>query len=120
MTLIGISWPFRKQDGEFPARDTDAEAVRSNLLALFNCDLRSRVMRPDLGTDATLYVFESIDPLLIARLQRSIRQTIATGEPRATVSNIEFSQEGTKLVALITYVVNGIEESIVVDVATQV
>lgn len=112
MALIGISWPFRKENGEFPARDYDSEAVKSNILALFNCDLYSRVMRPELGTDVTLYVFESIDPLLLAKLERSIRTTIANGEPRASVTEVRFNQEGTKLVALVKYEVNGIEESV--------
>jgi len=119
MALVGISYPFRKEGGEFPARDKDSEAVRSNILSLFNCDVRSRVMRPDLGTDVTLFVFESIDSLLQAKLQRSIRQTIAKGEPRATVTDIQFVEQGTKIQANVTYEVNGIEENIVVDVGTK-
>jgi phage baseplate assembly protein W len=77
-------------------------------------------MRPELGSDVTLYVFDSIDPLLEARLQRAIRGTIARGEPRASVSNIEFAQEGTQITATVFYEVNGIEESITIDVGSKV
>lgn len=112
MTVIGISFPFRKESGQFPKKDYDQEAVRSNIIALFNMPLRLRVMRPELGTTVYNLVFEPITSLLIARLDRSIRATIERGEPRATVLDITITQDGTKLIADIVYQVNGLNDNV--------
>ena len=112
MTVVGISFPFRKESGQFPKKDYDQEAVRSNIIALFNMPLRSRVMRPELGTTVYNLVFEPITSLLIARLDRSIRATIERGEPRANVLNITITQDNTKLIADIVYEVNGLSDNV--------
>lgn len=112
MVLTGISFPFRKESGQFPKKDTLQEVVRSNIIALFNLPLRTRIMRPNLGTTAYNLVFEPITPLLIARLERSIRATFERGEPRANVVGITVTQNNTQLLADIVYVVNGIKDSV--------
>lgn len=115
MALKGISFPFRKADGEFPKRDTDEEQIRSNIIALFNLTNRSRVMRPEIGSRMLNFVFESIDPLLFSRMERSIRTTIAEGEPRATVEAVNFTSSGTKVIADIFYSVNGVQQVVQIE-----
>lgn len=112
MTLIGLSFPFRKESGQFPKKDFDQDAVRSNIIALFKIPLRARIMRPELGTTVYNLVFEPITSLLIARLERSIRATISRGEPRATVISITITQDNTKLIADILYQVNGLNDNV--------
>jgi phage baseplate assembly protein W len=112
VTLAGISFPFRKEAGQFPKKDLDQEAVRSNVIALFNLPLRSRIMRPNLGTTAYNLVFEPITPLLVTRLERSIRATLERGEPRASVVSVTISQNNTQLLADIVYVVTGIKNTV--------
>ena len=115
MTVIGLSFPFRKEAGQFPKKDFDQEAVRSNIIALFNLPLRLRVMRPELGTTVYGLVFEPITSLLIARMDRSIRATIERGEPRATVLDMTITQDNTKLIVDIVYAVNGLTDTVQVS-----
>lgn len=108
--LVGISFPFRKDKGQFPAVDKDIDAVRNDLTSLFNTPVRTRVMRPNLGTTAHNLVFDSIGPLLEARMERSIRQTIFLNEPRVNVLKIDIANTGTEIAALVTYSVNGVTD----------
>jgi phage baseplate assembly protein W len=108
MALIGLSFPFRKEAGEFPKKDREQDAVRSNIIALFNLPLGSRVMRPFLGTTVYNLVFEPINDLLVARLERSIRATVERGEPRATIQSVTITSDKTTIFADIVYAVNGL------------
>lgn len=108
--LVGISYPFRKESGQFPKTEVDADAVRNDLFSLFQTPVRSRVMRPLVGATAYALVFESIGPLLVARLERSIRQTIFLNEPRVNVLGVETTDNGTEIVSLIAYEVQGIQD----------
>ena len=112
MAVIGLSFPFRKESGQFPKKDFDQEAVRSNIIALFKLPLRLRIMRPELGTTVYRLVFEPITPLMTTRLENSIRATISRGEPRANVSNVTITQDNTKLIADIVYEVNGLSDNV--------
>lgn len=108
--LVGISFPFRKENGQFPAVAYDVDAVQNDLITLFKTPIRTRVMRPTFGSNGHELVFESIGPLLEARMQRSIRQTIALWEPRVRVLSIEISDQGTMIAALVQYEVQGIQD----------
>ena len=110
MTIRGIAFPFRKENGEFPKMAENEELVSSNLIALFNTPVRRRVMRPELGTTVQSLVFEGITPVLTARLERSIRRSVVEGEPRARVVNIEVTTQDTLVNALVTYDVNGVRK----------
>lgn len=92
--------------------DNDADVVRSNVMALFNLPLRSRVMRPKIGTLVHMYAFENFNGLTQVMLEREIRATFSRGEPRAAVRQVKVSQSGTKIIADIIWSVNGIEEQL--------
>lgn len=115
MGLVGLSFPFRKEAGEFPKKDYDQEVVRSNIIALFKLPIRSRIMRPELGTTAYSLVFEPITPLLVSRLQRSVRATIERGEPRALIQSVTISTNNTTVVCDIVYRVLGILDKVSVS-----
>jgi phage baseplate assembly protein W len=117
MALVGLSFPFRKEAGEFPKRDYNQEAIRSNIIALFKLPIRSRVMRPELGTTAYRLVFEPITPLLLARLQRSVRATIERGEPRASIQSVSITSRDTTVTCDIVYRVSGILDNVKVSLA---
>lgn len=114
-SVIGISFPFRKEDGEFPKRETDIACVKNDLLTLFKTPVRSRIMRPRMGHTAHQAVFESQGALLNARLQRVIRQTIANNEPRVQVLRIPVETSGTEVTPTIDYVVQGVRDSLELD-----
>ena len=69
-------------------------------------------MRPTVGTDAHRLVFESQGPLLQARLERSIRQTIFLNEPRVSVQALEFIEEETSIFVNVIYIIQGVLDSV--------
>lgn len=114
--LIGFSFPFRKEDGEFPKRDLNRAVVQSDLLSLFNTPIRSRRMKPLCGSNKEQIVFESTGPLLRARLQRNIRQTIFLHEPRVQVIAIDIQEERTEVIAQILYRIQGVSDRITITI----
>lgn len=111
-STVGISFPFRKEDGEFPKREYDADCVQNDVIALFSQSKRSRIMRPNVGHTAQLVVFESQSALLNARLQRNIRQTIVNNEPRIKVSKIAITTDDTEVTPEVDYVIQGVRDSV--------
>lgn len=109
---IGISYPFRREDGQFPKMEEGEDCVKSDLMTLFQTPLRSRVMRPTLGSDANLYVFEPNTDLLKSMIERSIKQTIVANEPRVKVLKYTFTQEDTKFTTDILYQVLGQQDAL--------
>lgn len=109
---IGISYPFRRADGHFPKMEKGEECVKSDLMTLFQTPVRSRVMRPTLGSDANRYVFEPNVDILKPTIERSIKQTIVANEPRVKVLKYEFTQEDTTFTADILYEVLGQSDSL--------
>ena len=114
--LVGIAFPFRKEAGEFPARVRNKDAVKSDLFTLFNTPRGTRRMRPKYGSNKEQLVFESTGPLLRARLERNIRQTITNHEPRVKVLAVAIQEQKTKVIALIVYIIQGVRDSIQLDI----
>lgn len=110
--LVGISFPFRKENGEFPARDRDADCVQNDLFTLFKTVARSRVMRPLVGHTANDVVFESKGGVLNARLQRIIRQTILNNEPRVDILQIRVSENDTTVASGVQYLIKGVVDKV--------
>ena len=116
MALIGIDFPFRKADGQFPKMATNQDAVRSNIIALANLDLGVRVMRPTLGFAGRRVVFDPIDALLESRLNRYIRNLFAQ-EQRATLQSVTITNSKTQIKANIVYTVNNIQDTVTIALA---
>lgn len=114
--VIGISFPFRKENGEFPKRAINIDAVKSDLISLFETPIRSRVMRPTFGSNKEILVFESTGPLLRARIERNIRQTIINNEPRVEVVAVNVEEEKTQVIATILYVVQGVPDTVTLTI----
>lgn len=110
--VTGISFPFRKENGQFPAIEQDADCVRNDLLSLFNTALTSRVMRPAFGHNAYDAVFEAQGALLNAILQRIVRQTISNHEPRVNVRNVTIEEVDTRVDVFVDYDVQGVPETL--------
>ena len=110
--IVGISFPFRKEDGEFPKTDINADVVKSNVLSIFAIELGERVMRPEVGANIRGLIFESFGPLLEARLKRAIRTAIANNEPRARVLSIDITQEDTVVNVDILYSALGFQDTV--------
>lgn len=111
--MVGISFPFRKEGGEFPVRVRDVDCVANDLVTLFKTPQRSRIMRPQVGHNTARLVFDSTGSLLNARLQRGVRQTIKNNDPRVVVQQITLDSEGTEVTPTIDYTVQGVPGSTV-------
>lgn len=114
--LIGFAFPFQKKNGRFPYTVEDAELVKNDLFALFSTPQNSRVMRPNLGTNAEELVFESQGDLLRVRLERSIRQTIASYEPRIAVLELTFQDVGTQTIVDVEYTFQGVRDNLTIGI----
>lgn len=114
-SVVGISFPFRKEGGEFPVRVRDVACVKDDLLTLFKTTQRSRIMRPKVGHNAESLVFDSTGSLLNARLQRLIRQTVKNNEPRVVVQQITLDTSDTEVTPTVNYTVQGVPGSAELD-----
>lgn len=113
--VVGFAFPFRKEGGEFPKRVRDADCVKNNVFTLFKTPKRSRIMRPRVGTNAYDIIFETQGVLLATRLDRGVRQTLASGEPRAKPLKVIVSDDGTLTNVRVVYEVQGVREAVDLD-----
>lgn len=113
--LKGISYPFRKENGQFPAMDENVDVVKSDLFGLFRTPIRSRINRPTYGTIVDSLVFEGTGAILNARIERSVKQAISIHERRVIVNSFEISTQGTFILTDIQYSVQGVSDSIQIE-----
>jgi phage baseplate assembly protein W len=106
--LRGIAFPFAKEKGQFPKMLEGEELISNNVVNLFKVPVRSRIMRPEVGSDVQSMIFDPIGAIFEARLIRSVFRSVQENEPRANVANVEVSTNNTMVTALVTYEVNGI------------
>lgn len=94
-----------------PAGVEDNDVIRDNIIRILQTMKGSRVMRPETGSNVWNFVFESIGPVLTARMDHEVRRAIAQGEPRATVLNVAVTEEerqdgGKNIIVTVAYRVN--------------
>jgi len=111
MSILGISYPFRKGSFSFPERASDDEVIADNIRRILQTPKGSRVMRPEIGCDAWSIVFDSVGPVMNARLEVDVRRSIPVGEPRVRVLGVtattrETSGGDTGTVVEVEYEVN--------------
>jgi len=93
VTIIGIGFPFQKGSQSFPETKTDVDVVEDNIRRILSTRKGERPMRPEEGSNVYDFVFESIGALLNARMDNEVRQSLARGEPRATVLGVYVTEE---------------------------
>ena len=93
--IRGIAFPFSRSDLGLPAPQTDEDVIADNIVRILHTPRGSRVMRPDAGSDVYAFVFESVGPLLRARIDYEIRRAITAGEPRARILAVDVSERDT-------------------------
>lgn len=114
--LVGIAFPFQRGNGEFPMRVRNVACVSNDLLLLFKTPLRSRVMRPLVGTKVWTLVFEGTGPLLQARINRAVLMPIARQEPRVKARAISISEKDTLVDTTIYYTVQGVKQDLDLEI----
>jgi len=111
--LNSISFPFRYGEGMFPVPAKGIDAVLASVRSLILTGRGERVMRPRIGLGANRYVFESVSPLLRARIIHELHSAITAHEPRANVLNItvEMGEQVGSLLVTILLTVKGVSDS---------
>lgn len=87
----------------------DEDAVKESIKNLVLTDRGERLFRPNLGGDIRANLFENNTPATLKLIQESVKETINTYEPRATLIDVEtYSNynETTVTVNVIFYVRN--------------
>lgn len=85
MAILGIKFPFGRSTTSLPAGASDDDVIADNIQRILLTPRRSRVMRPDSGSDMFAFVFENTGPVLRARIDNEVRRALGAGEPRAEV-----------------------------------
>ena len=119
MTIRGIAFPFGRSSTSFPATRTDDDVIADNIKRILRTARGSRVMRPGVGSDTHLFVFENVGPVLRARLDNEVRRALADGEPRVTVlfvtvQEVSQPQGGVEVLVTVDYEINRRPGSVVV------
>lgn len=87
----------------------DEDAVKESIKNLVLTDRGERLFRPNLGGDIRANLFENNTPATLKLIQETVKETINTYEPRATLIDVEtYSNynETTVTVNVIFYVRN--------------
>ena len=103
-TYRGLSFPFRRGPQGFPQPSTGADTLWESVVQLLQVGRDERVMRPDAGSQATSFVFESNVEVLGELVAADVSQVLARYEPRILVTGIETAREDNGVVLDITYV----------------
>lgn len=106
MALNGIAFPFRKGPTGFPEMVQDDELIADSLKSIILTPVGQRVMRPQFGCNAMLYVFDNNTDLLRAKVRRETLRAIQANEPRVTVVAVQVSSMDEKVIVTVSYVVN--------------
>lgn len=119
-TFRGIAFPFGKSQTGFPAVVEDAELVKQSLIQIVTTARGERVMRPDFGSSAFSFIFESNNVLLAELIRDDLTTAIAKFEPRALVRTIVVERERSTVIVTINYIVSltGQQDSVSVSLST--
>lgn len=85
----GIGFPFRRGTDEVPKAVVDDELLADTIAQLILTSPGERVMRPELGSAATTFVFETNEETLAALIKNTVKNTIARFEPRVVVRKVD-------------------------------
>jgi len=91
--IRSIGFPFRKANNSFPGQDVDLEAIKASVIQIVTTAKGERIMRPNFGSNAFNYVFESINEDLKITVEREVRQALATFDSRIRVDSVDVTAD---------------------------
>lgn len=91
--LIGVRFPFQQwsQGGMYTATQTDADAIRSNLISLLTTKRGHRVMNNRLYSPLYDYIFEPWDITAQTELDKDLNDKIKEFIPEIQVHDIDYN-----------------------------
>jgi phage baseplate assembly protein W len=69
-------------------KHTNEYAVINSVKNLVSTNFYEKPFRPEIGSGIRNLLFENVDPIISARLERAIQETITNYEPRVSISGI--------------------------------
>lgn len=91
---INIRYPFQNSTKGFfiELNNTDADAVKSDLLHLILTRKGQRLYKPDFGTDLLRFIFQPEDNLTLSQIQEEIKTVVNKYLPKLQINNIIVEQ----------------------------
>jgi phage baseplate assembly protein W len=86
---LGFAFPFQKGPTGFPAQASDNDLIQQSLVQLVMTGRGERIMRPDVGSNAYKFIFESTDLPLQNLIQTEVGNVIRKYEPRVILRGVE-------------------------------
>jgi phage baseplate assembly protein W len=106
--FLGVGWAFppRLEPGGRIAESVYEQDVHEAITIVLGTNPGERVMRPDFGSGLNSFVFEPVNPTLLARVETRVRDSLITWEPRIDVLTVSVGPQGdppSTLVIELTY-----------------
>lgn len=91
---INIRYPFQNSVRGFyvELNNTDADAVKSDLLHLILTRKGQRLYKPDFGTDLLRFIFQPEDGLTLSQIQEEIKSVVSKYLPKLQINNVLVEQ----------------------------
>ena len=114
-----MAFPFQKGSLAFPREVTDADLIKQSLIQIVMTPKKSRVMRPNFGTNVLSYIFESNNAILSTLIRREVINAILTYEPRVRLNAVGVHREDASVVITLVYTLRATaaRESISIDIS---
>jgi len=106
MSVKGIASPFKKGLTGFPETVEDDELIQQSLENILLTPVGARVMRPQFGCNAMLYVHGSNTVVLSAKIKQETMRAIRANEPRVRIASLDIEVQDTKVIVNVGYIVN--------------
>jgi phage baseplate assembly protein W len=93
------------------AKKLDVNAVKQSILILLSTNFYERPFAPDRGANLRGFLFEQMSSTLAALLQNSVKNVIASYEPRARVDSVVVTPDydGNQYEVTLRYTVVGVD-----------
>jgi phage baseplate assembly protein W len=93
------------------AKKLDVNAVKQSILILLSTNFYERPFAPDKGANLRGFLFEQMSSTLAALLQNSVKNVIASYEPRARVDSVVVTPDydGNQYEVTLRYTVVGVD-----------
>jgi len=106
MAVKGISKPFRKGLTSFPEVAENDALIQQSIENILLTPVGQRVMRPQFGCNAMLYIHGNNAVVLSAKVKQETVRAIQANEPRVRVIDLDVQVEDTKVIVNVGYLVN--------------
>lgn len=89
----GIAYPFSKGETSFPRTATNEDLIKQSLIQIIMTTKGERVMRPEFGSSAFGFVFETDNAALAAFIRTEVANAISRNEPRVLLTGVSVTKD---------------------------